>query len=86
MKEVKTMALKDEIKSKRITAGMGQFDLADAIGVHPTTIYNWESGKTKPTLAKVRLMAKILGISEQEILNPVSKDENKENEDNKNVP
>ena len=79
------MALKDEIKLKRITAGMGQFDLADAIGVHPSTIYNWESGKTKPTLAKVRLIAKVLGINEQELLNPISMCKNEKNEDNNNV-
>ena len=77
------MALKDEIRSKRVASGMGHFDLAEAIGVHPTTIYNWESGKTKPTLAKVRLMARVFGTSEQELLNPHPREDN---EGSKNVP
>ncbi len=81
--ECETMALRDEIRSKRLAAGMGQFDLADAIGVHPTTIYNWENGKTKPTLAKVRLMAKVFGISEQELLTPNPREDSK---GSKNVP
>ena len=53
--------------------------------VYPSTIYNWESRKTKPTLAKMRLIAKVLGINEQELLNPISRCENEKNEDNNNV-
>ena len=77
------MALKDEIRARRLAAGMAQFDLANAMGVHLSTIYNWENGKTHPTYNKLRLMARVLGISEQDLLKPTP---GEEKEDSKNVP
>ena len=75
------MALKDEIRLRREATGMAQSDLADALGVCTSTIYNWERGTSKPNFRKIRILAKILGVSEQEFLHP----REEENEDSKNV-
>jgi transcriptional regulator with XRE-family HTH domain len=76
------MALKDEIRLRRIATGMTQADLAIALGACASTIYNWESGKTKPNFRKIFVLSKILGVTEEDLLNP--REENK-NGDIKNV-
>ncbi|MBQ3646815.1 MAG: helix-turn-helix transcriptional regulator [Synergistaceae bacterium] len=74
------MALKDEIRARREALGMAQYDLAYALVVSPSTVYKWETGRSKPNFRKVLAMAKIFGVNEQELLNPKGK-----NEDSKNV-
>ena len=73
------MALKDEIRSRRRTLGMAQYDLAAALKVCPSTVHKWETGKSKPNFKKIFAMTKVFGISEQELLNSISKDENEKN-------
>ena len=75
------MALKDELRLMREAKGMAQADLADAIGVCSTTVYNRERGASKPNFRKLRIIAKILGVSEQELLHL----REEENEDTNNV-
>ncbi|MBR0059720.1 MAG: helix-turn-helix transcriptional regulator [Methanobrevibacter sp.] len=77
------MTIGDEIRLRRTALGMAQYDLADALIVCPSTIYKWETGKSKPSFRKVLALAKIFGVSEQELLNPTP---GEENEDSKNVP
>ena len=76
------MTIGEEIRLRRTALGMAQYDLADALMVCPSAVYKWETGKSKPTFRKVRALAKIFGVSEQELLNPTPI---KENEDSKNV-
>ena len=56
------MALRDEIRLRRVATGMTQADLAIALGACASTIYNWESGKTKPNFRKIFVLSKILGV------------------------
>ena len=76
------MTVGDEIRLRRTALGMAQYDLADALIVCPSTIYKWETGRSKPSFRKVLALAKIFGVSEQELLNPTPREEK---EDSKNV-
>lgn len=50
------------LKACRINAGLTQVQLADAIGVTPLTISNWELGKTEPSLSCLRKISEVTQI------------------------
>lgn len=57
------------IKQLRENSGIKQDDLADAVGVKDgRTIRFWEKGINAPTFAHMVKLAKIFGISMQELL------------------
>lgn len=45
------------------------------IGVSVATIYNWETGKTEPKASQFRRMARVYGVSMDEIALPEDKRE-----------
>ena len=53
-----------------------QRELANAIGVHPSTICDWLQERTYPRMDKVQLIAEFFGISKSELVeeNYVAKD------------
>lgn len=55
------------IKELRIEAGLTQLQLANAIQVTPSAVYNWERGKNEPTATNLRDLATALGVSMDEI-------------------
>lgn len=58
----------------RKRAGLTQEELADAIKVQENTVWRWEKGRATPSAEMVRLIAGALGISEAELLNGNSKE------------
>ncbi len=62
------------VKQLRDLAILTQAELAEEVGVSVTTISHWETGSKRPRasnirkLAKVRKLAKALGVSPQEVL------------------
>ena len=50
--------LKKERKAKKLK----QCDLADALGVSSKIVYNWEKGKSIPSIRFVLLISKVLDI------------------------
>lgn len=52
----------------RVTAGLTQLDVANKIGVTQCAVSTWESGKYNPSLDKIIQLAKLYGVTEQEIL------------------
>lgn len=56
------------IRERRIECGMTQTALAEALGVTPGAISQWESGLTRPTLDKLLRIAQILRCSVDELL------------------
>ncbi len=56
------------IRELREGAGMTQLDLAFAIDVTATTVYNWEKGRAEPRATQLRAMAKLFGVSMDAIL------------------
>lgn len=51
------------IKTNRERLGINQRQLAELLGVYPSTICMWEAGDRKPSSDKLPELAKILGCS-----------------------
>ena len=50
--------LGEYIKKWRLEQGLLQTELAKMLGVNEMTIVNWETGKTKPTVASLKKIEK----------------------------
>lgn len=50
------------LAAARVNAKLTQTGLANALGVHPSTIKNWESGKTSPESKYLRQIGELSGI------------------------
>ena len=57
----------ETIKELREKKGWTQLELANEIGVTPSTIYNWERGRFVPRLAQLRDLARVLGVRMDEM-------------------
>jgi DNA-binding XRE family transcriptional regulator len=64
-----TIEYESPLMRLRTLRRMTQQDLADSLGVSTQTISNWETGQTKPklTLSDWRKLAKVLGVSIDEL-------------------
>ena len=58
-----TDQIASQIRKYRLSVGMSQVELADAVGVSRNTIANYESGKTRPSVSYLFKMARALGCS-----------------------
>ena len=56
------------LKVARTMARMTQTQWAKAIGVTKQTVCNWEQGETEPRLTKLALIAKLSGMSAEQLL------------------
>ena len=57
----------ERIARMRKARGMGQHDLADAIGVSVDSVRRWEWGKQEPRLSDLLRLADVLGASVEEL-------------------
>lgn len=57
------------MKSFRKSKGLSQEQLAEAINVHSVTVSRWENNELIPKTVNIQQMARILGVSEAELLN-----------------
>ena len=55
------------IRELREEAGMTQVQLAMKLGCTPSAVYNWERGRSEPRASQVRMMARIFGVSMDDI-------------------
>ena len=55
------------IKQLREARGWTQLELANRLGVTPSTVYNWERGKFEPRLSQARALATLFDVSMDEI-------------------
>lgn len=55
------------IRRLREEAGMTQLQLANAVGVTPVTVYNWERGRYEPKASQLRSLSRVLGVSMDDI-------------------
>lgn len=58
------------IRELRERRGWTQVDLAHEVGVTPSTVYNWERGRTEISALKLRQLAQLFGVSMDEIVLP----------------
>ena len=52
------------LKKERILKGFTKEELAEKLGVNRNTIYNWESGRTRPRIDMVRELDFIFGVKD----------------------
>lgn len=50
------------LQACRVNAKMNQTEFAKALEVSPATIYNWESGKTEPSISQLRAISRLSGV------------------------
>jgi len=55
------------IRALREERGWTQLELANAIGVTPATVYNWERGKYEPKASQLRALARAFGVSMDDV-------------------
>ncbi len=60
--------LGDSIRQARIASGMSQEQLAERLGVSRQSISLWETNQTRPTAENIISIAKILGVSTDDLL------------------
>lgn len=56
------------LKAHRSKLGLSAADYARMVGVSPLSVYNWESGKTKPQAKQIAAWAQIRGLGKREAL------------------
>lgn len=56
------------IETERTRNGMGKVKFAHPIGSSPTTVKNWQSGKTEIPASKIIAMAKLFNVSTDYLL------------------
>ncbi len=55
------------IKDLRDERGWTQLELANQLGVTPSTIYNWERGRFEPRVSQLRELARLFGVKMDDI-------------------
>ncbi len=51
----------------RATKGMTQVDLAVWLDVTPSTVYNWERGRSEPRSSQLKALAGLFGVTMDDI-------------------
>ena len=57
------------LKIYRCKANLTQTQLAELIGVQSQTIWRWEHNEREPSLNVIKKLAKVLNVTENELLN-----------------
>ena len=55
------------IRELRTERGWTQLELANEIGVTPSAVYTWESGRNEPRIQQLRDLARVFGVRMDEI-------------------
>lgn len=55
------------IRALREERGWTQLELANKLGVQPSTIYKWESGRFMPNVRQFRQLARVFDVSMDDI-------------------
>ena len=66
-------SLGEELKAQRIRCKMTQEFVADALGVSRQAVSKWENGAVDPSTSNLLALAKLYGISAEELLRSVAR-------------
>ena len=55
------------IRELREERGWTQLKLANEVGVTPSAVYTWESGRNEPRIQQLRDLARVFGVRMDEI-------------------
>ena len=62
------MKIGAKVKELRVQKGLTQEELADRVGVSRQAVSKWESGTADPSTSNLLALAKLFGISAEELL------------------
>ena len=62
------MCIRDRLKAHRTRCKMTQEFVAEAIGVSRQAVSKWESGASDPSTSNLLALAKLYGVSAEELL------------------
>ena len=68
------MELKDRIAAVRKAAGLTQEQLGELVGVTRQAVSKWETGTADPSTSNLLALAKLFGISAEELLRSVEQE------------
>ena len=66
-----SQTLGERIASLRKKAGLTQEELAEKLGISPQAVSKWENGTSDPSTSNLFALAKLYGISVEELLKEV---------------
>ncbi len=66
------LRLPKTIRELREQAGMTQLQVANQLGITPSTVYGWERRRNEPRASQLKALAKLFGICMEEIVFEVS--------------
>ncbi len=72
------MEFKEQVICRRKQLGLSQEQLGDKIGVTRQTVAKWELGETTPDMDKLMILAKLFGMSIDELVGNETASENEE--------
>lgn len=58
------------LRELRAATGLKPTEVAEAIGVSPTTVYNWETGVSAPSVENLFRLAPVFGLNSPRLLLP----------------
>ena len=76
-KKVIRRSLGEELKARRVQCKMTQEFVADALGVSRQAVSKWENGTVDPSTSNLLSLAKLYGLSAEELLQNVDPAQNK---------
>lgn len=62
--------MKLTLKAARVNAGLTQTEFAEALGVSKMTVFEWENGKRRVRPVYMPLIARVTGVSVNDIILP----------------
>ena len=70
-KQETKVSLGEALKTYRVTCKMTQEFVAERLGISKQAVSKWESGKSEPSTSNLIALAKLYGISVEEILEKI---------------
>lgn len=84
-KNVIKRSLGEELKARRLQCKMTQEFVADALGVSRQAVSKWENGTVDPSTSNLLALAKLYGLSAEELLQNVESAPNKKPDTKENT-
>lgn len=74
-------SLGEELKENRLRCKMTQEFVSETLGVSRQAVSKWENGTSDPSTSNLLALAKLYGISAEELLNSIKSKENNSKEE-----
>lgn len=78
-------SLGEELKENRLRCKMTQEFVSETLGVSRQAVSKWENGASDPSTSNLLALAKLYGISAEELLNNANTGQEKKENDSKEV-